>query len=132
MPLEGLFQLLLPSLPALARIGGIVATAPLFGSAVVPARIRAIFAVALTIGLFPAITTVSEMPLAGLAVSIFSESLLGIAIGGAMNLIFVGAQWAGELIAQQLGLSLAESFDPTSRSHGTVLGGAFSLLTMVV
>src|SRR6266496_872352 len=130
MPLDSLVQLLLPYLPALARIGGVVATAPLFGSAVVPARVRAIIAVALTIGLFPTITAVSTTPLAGLAVSIFSEALLGIAIGGAMNLIFVGAQWSGELLRDQLGLSLAESFDPTSQSHGTVLGGAFSLLTM--
>ena len=134
MPLDALLQYLLPYLPALARVGGIVGCAPLLGSAVVPRRVRALIAVALTMGLLPSLapTPTQQTPLGGFALSIVSEALIGIAIGGAMNLIFVAAQWSGELIAQQMGLSLAESFDPTMQSHGTVLGGGFSLLTMVV
>jgi flagellar biosynthetic protein FliR len=123
-------------LPALARVGGIMATAPLFASSVVPRRVRAMLAVALTLGLMPAIAGTAEArtpaTIGATVVAVAGEAMVGVAMGLAFNLVFVAAQWAGGIIAEQMGLSLAESFDPVSGSQANPLAGAFSLLTLVV
>ena len=123
-------------LPALARVGGIMATAPLFASSVVPRRVRAMIAVALTLGLMPAIAGHADVKtaptLGGTALGVAGEAMIGVAMGLAFNLVFVAAQWAGGIIAEQMGLALAESFDPVSGSQANPLAGAFSLLTLVV
>ncbi len=123
----------LPVLPALARVGGIVACAPPFAGAAVPRRVRAMLAIALTLGLSPAIgLTPVPSSLGGLILAIASEALIGVAIGMAMSLLFVAAQWAGSVIAMQLGLNLGEAFDPSAESIGSPLGHAYWLLTVVV
>jgi flagellar biosynthetic protein FliR len=131
---ERLLTIPLAHLPALARVGGILACAPLFSSSAVPRRVRLMFAIALTIGLSPILgtATAASPPLGGLAIAVGSEALVGVAIGLAMSLVFVAAQWAGELIAQQIGIGLAESYDPAANAQGTVLSTAYSLLALVV
>jgi flagellar biosynthetic protein FliR len=114
------FQLLPATLPLLARVGGIVACAPPFAGAAVPRKVRAMLAVALTVGLSPAI----ELPPL--------PSTIGGLIRLAMSLLFVAAQWAGSLMAMQLGLNLGEAFDPTADSVGSPLGHAYWLLTVVI
>lgn len=120
-------------LPALARIGGIVAVAPPFAGAAVPRRVRGMLAIALTIGLTPAIG-VATLPstIGGSILAIAGEAMIGVAIGLAMSLLFVAAQWAGSMIAMQLGLNLAETFDPNSPGESSPLGHAYWLLTVVI
>ncbi|HYO11101.1 MAG TPA: flagellar biosynthetic protein FliR [Tepidisphaeraceae bacterium] len=129
-----LLPISLATLPALARVGGILACAPVFSSSAVPPQVRVMIAVALTVGLSPTMPAApaAAQPLGAFALAVAGEALVGIAIGIAMNLVFVAAQWAGELIAQQLGLGLAESYDPAANTHGTVLSTAYSLLAIVV
>ncbi len=126
-------QLLPASLPVLARIGGIVACAPPFAAAAVPRKIRALFAIALTVGLSSTISTVPlPQTLSGLILAIAGEALIGVALGLAMSLLFVAAQWTGSLMAMQLGLNLGESFDPSSEGVGSPVGHGYWLLTLVI
>src|SRR5437879_848121 len=113
--METLFPISLVYLPALGRIGGIMACAPLFSSPAVPRKVRAVLALALTIGLHPA--TAPAQPLAGFALGIAGEIVIGIAIGVCLNLVFIAAQWGGDLIAQQIGIGLAEHYDLQAVSH---------------
>jgi len=53
-------------------------------------------------------------------------------MGMALSLVFVAAQWAGEMIGQQMGLNLSEVFDPQFGSSGSVLGEMYFMLTLVV
>jgi len=117
----------------LARIGGIVACAPPFAAAAVPRRVRAMFAIALTVGLS---STIAATPLPqtipALILAVAGEALIGIALGLAMSLLFVAAQWAGSLMAMQMGFNLGESFDPASESVGAPIGHGYWLLTIVI
>ena len=129
---DGWTQFLPASLPVLARIGGIVACAPPFAAAAVPRRVRALFAIALTVGLSSTIaTTPLPQTLPGLILAVAGEALIGIALGLAMSLLFVAAQWTGSLMAMQLGFNLGESFDPASESIGSSIGHGYWLLTIV-
>lgn len=128
-----LFNLAPGYLPALARVGGIMACAPLLSSAAVPRRVRALLAMALTLGLMPTLgQTAMPNDWGSLAIGVGGEALIGVAIGLAMNLVFAGARMAGELIAQQLGLGLAEMFDPHAGGETNILAHAYSLLAMVI
>jgi flagellar biosynthesis protein FliR len=132
--MDALLVNLVPNyLPALARIGAILMCAPLVSSSAVPRRMRVLLAMALTVGLMPTIGVIA-MPRnwPELIVGVGGEVLIGLAIGMAMNLVFVGAQMAGELIAQQMGLGLAEMFDTQSGTGTNVLGHAYSLLAIVI
>jgi len=53
-------------------------------------------------------------------------------MGMALSLVFVAAQWAGELIGQQMGINLGGVFDPQFGGSGSVLGEMYFMLTLVV
>jgi flagellar biosynthetic protein FliR len=121
-------------LPPLARIGAVLAVAPPFAAVAVPVRVRALIAMALTIGLLPTVSmhTTPDQPLAGLALGIAGEVMIGMAMGMSLALVFTAAQWAGELITQQMGLTLSEMYDPRAGGQVGSLGQMYWLLTVVV
>ena len=130
---EGTTQTIAMLLPPMARIGGILACAWPFAHPAVPRKVRAMLAVALTIGLAPTFAQMQPpASVGGLLVAVAGEALIGLAIGLAMSLVFVAAQWAGEIIATQLGLSLGEVFDPNTGEQIGPLGQAYGLLGIVV
>jgi len=119
----------------LARVGGVVVTAPLFSLASLPANVRAVLAFALALLVAPAqIEVVSEVPQETLAwlVALGIEALIGMALGLGTAIILAGAQMAGQLAAQVSGLSLAEVFDPALETNVSVLSHLLGLLTLVV
>jgi flagellar biosynthetic protein FliR len=123
-------------LPPLARVGAVLAVAPPFAAVAVPVRVRALIAMALTIGLLPAVTSSSttSQSLGALALGIAGEVMIGLAMGMSLALVFTAAQWAGGLITQQMGLSLSEMYDPRGGSDGQTgsLGQIYWMLTVVV
>jgi flagellar biosynthetic protein FliR len=113
----------------LARVGGLVAVAPIYGTAEVPLRIRAMLAIALALVLTPTqwATQPACQGLAECALVVGSELVVGLVLGLGIVILFSGIELAGEMIAQASGLSLAEVFDP---AQGTV--SAFSRLLGLV
>ncbi len=99
----------------LARVGGTLALAPIFGSAALPAGVKVGIALALSVAFFPIAPRASAAP-AGLdlvpAVSL--ETAIGVAMGFAAWLLFAAVQSGGALLDQELGLSVAAVFDPVS------------------
>lgn len=100
----------------LARISGLVMTAPLFGSRSVPFRIRGMLAVALSMivtSLYwehdvPLPTNLVEMTL-----MLTREGVLGLLLGMSVLILFSGLQLTGQIVGQMSGMSLADVFDPT-------------------
>jgi flagellar biosynthetic protein FliR len=119
---------------ALVRVGTVLALVPAFGGIHVSRRLRALLAIALTLGLMPAI---AHPPAVGqgdgaMLVALGGELVIGAAMGLALAMVFAAAQWAGEMIGLQMGLNLGETFDPQNGAHGSVLGQAYFLFTVVV
>lgn len=115
------------------RVAGLMLGAPLFGSANIPKRVKVLLSLVLAWGLsanvaMPAIPKSSWV----LALGIGGELLFGWAIGMALSLTFIAVTWAGEIIGQQMGINLGETFDPTFGKNSTLIGDMYFMLTLVV
>ena len=115
----------------LARVGGLVITAPLFAALAVPKNVRAMIAFApLPCWLHrrrliypPPRRPASIEWVLALAV----ELLLGLALGLGTAILVAEAQLAGQLIAQLSGLSLSRSLRPELGGRGSTLLAALGL-----
>lgn len=109
-----------------ARLGTILMLLPALGEQTIPARLRLTFALAFAFILYPLIVpTLGPMPgsLAGLAMAYGHEFAVGFIIGGLIRLLLTAAQVAGSVIAYQMGLSMAQTADPTqSGVQGAIVG----------
>src|SRR6266542_1459540 len=135
MPSEIANQAVAVFLLALLRVGAVLALVPAFGGIHISRRFRALLAMALTLGLMPAITAhppAVPQSNGGMVLALGGELVSGAAMGVAFAMLFAAAHWAGELIGQQMGLSLGEMFDPQNGAHGSLLGHAYFLVTIVI
>jgi len=67
----------------------------------------------------------------GLALGIGSEMAFGLALGMVVSFVFIAAQWAGEIIGQQMGLNISEVLDPQFGGGGSLVGDLYFMLTMM-
>jgi flagellar biosynthetic protein FliR len=116
------------------RLGGMMLFAPLFGSARIPRRVKALLVLVLALGMTGAMRQPVRMPDSTwqIAAAMGGELAFGLAMGMVLSLVFIAAQWAGELIGQQMGLNLGSVFDPQFGGQGSVLGDMYLMLTLVV
>ncbi len=104
------------------RVSGLMLFAPFFGNATVPPRIKAVLVIAITAVLYPVYS--SHMPVVDLShwpVLVASETVVGIAMGLATNIVFEGAQLAGQILSVQMGYSLVNILDPNTQVESTVI-----------
>lgn len=117
----------------LARILGLIATAPILNNRAIPARIRMGFGAAMTLALIPA------LPPSGLIVgswpgllALLQQMLIGIALGFSMRVVFTAIDLAGELIGLQMGLGFAMFYDPDNAAQSPVISEFLGLLAMLI
>lgn len=117
----------------LARIMGLIATAPILSNRASPARIRMGFGAAMTLALIPA------LPPSGLIVgswpgllALLQQMLIGIALGFSMRVVFTAIDLAGELIGLQMGLGFAMFYDPDNAAQSPVISEFLGLLAMLI
>lgn len=126
---------LLTVLLVFVRIGGLLVAAPFFSREFVPVRIKVLLAVLLAYtfaGLVrhplpPAV----EEPV-GFMLSLLVEAATGLILGFAMHLVFWAVQFAGEIMGFQIGLSLAQVYNPISGGSANPLGRFLSLALLLV
>jgi flagellar biosynthetic protein FliR len=108
--------------------------APLLGSAAVPVKVRIMIALVLSMAVFPLVPQTVNAPssLAGLAVGVGSELLIGITMGFALSITFVGIQIGAELVGQQMGLSLARLVDPMTEVTTNVMSQFYLILATLI
>lgn len=130
---------LLSSVPVfvlvLFRIAGMMLFAPLFGSAKIPKRVKAMIALVLAMAMTGSLRVHHvDLPEStwGLALGIGAELAFGLALGMVVSFVFIAAQWAGEIIGQQMGLNISEVLDPQFGGGGSLVGDLYFMLTMMV
>lgn len=116
------------------RIGAMMLFAPLFGSSRIPKRVKVMLALVLAMSIAPSVTPPAAMPgtMWELTAGIAGEMAFGLAMGMVQSFVFIAAQWAGEIIGQQMGLNLSEVFDPQFGAQGSIVGDLYFMLTLVV
>ncbi|MGD9644536.1 MAG: flagellar biosynthetic protein FliR [Pirellulales bacterium] len=117
----------------LLRVGGMLATAPLFGATVVPLRLRALVALALAVAVAPA-STAQSAPSdgAGFLLAAAAELLIGVALGVGLRSMFVALQLAGGVISSTSGLNLGEVYNPDSNDHAPILARFFEIVGLTL
>ena len=115
---EWMMQLLWP----LMRVSGVILVAPVFGSAYVPIRIRALIAIVLTIVVTP---FAREVPAVGALSAAFffimlRELVIGLAIGFVLRMVIDAAVVGGQALATAMGLHFATVVDPNQGGTPTL------------
>jgi flagellar biosynthetic protein FliR len=134
MPLDAVLSYVPVFVLVLFRVAGFMLFAPLFGSARVPKRAKLLIAVVLAFGLAPGVTKPVHLPEThlGTALAIGGEICFGLSIGTMLSFVFIAAQWAGEIIGQQLGFNMAETFDPQYGQSSSMVGDMYYMMTLVI
>jgi flagellar biosynthesis protein FliR len=115
------------------RLTGILLFAPFFGSIVIPARVKAVLVMALTALLYPLISPkLPQLSISQWPMMVFSELLIGVALGVATNIVFDGVQMAGQVLSVQMGYSLVNILDPQTLVESTVVATFHQTIAMLV
>jgi len=115
------------------RLSGIMLFAPFFGSVAIPARVKAVLVAALTVLLYPLVSpTIPQMMISQWPMMVFSELLIGLALGIATNIVFDGVQMAGQVLSVQMGYSLINILDPQTMVESTVVATFHQNIAMLI
>ncbi len=119
------------------RISGFILTAPIIGTRALPRRVRVLLTLALTSVLAPlikldaAIEKIDTLSAAGLLL-VVQQISIGVALGLVLRMIFVVFEFAGQVIAQQMGLGFAAMVDPQSGTQVPVIGQFYVVLATLL
>ena len=108
---------------------------PIFKSRSIPVLVKFGLALAVSIVLYPLLDRSAFPVVKGLgsfAIGVIGEIMLGISIGMAVNLIFVGLQMAGQISGYQMGLALARVMDPSAGQQVPLLSQFFQLFAFMI
>jgi flagellar biosynthetic protein FliR len=95
------------------RISALMLTAPVFSLDVVTIRIRILFAIALTLVVYPLGTWPMIDPFTGRGVlEVFNQVLIGSLVGLMLQVVTASLVLGGQSISASLGLSMANMIDP--------------------
>ena len=126
-------QALLGWMIALARVSGVLVSAPFLGSASIPPRIKTGLAVLVTVLVAPFVhVSASSMPAAAAALVLAGEFFTGFVLGFTLQIFFEAAQLAGQVCGVQMGYSLASVLNPDSQADSTVLSTLYQLVVLVL
>lgn len=100
----------------LTRIGTVFTMAPVFGNASVSPQLKAAITLVVTMVLFPVADHAHVVDMGNTALGfvpyVVSELAVGLAIGFGIRLFFYAVEFAGFLMGQEIGISVAQMFDP--------------------
>jgi len=118
----------------LARILGLIATAPLWSTAGIPRRTRLILGLGITIAIAPVLPPMPDVQpasLAGLWI-LGQQVLIGISMGFAARIVFAAIDMAGTYIGFQMGLGFATFYDPLEGGQTPVLSEFIGLIALLL
>lgn len=121
----------------LVRISCFVYAAPFYGMSNVPSRVKIGLSCFISILIFSSVdqSEVAYTGMIGYAVIVLKEGITGLLMGFAANICNSIILFAGNIIDMDIGLSMAQEFDPMTKTQVTITGNLyqyFILLLMVV
>jgi flagellar biosynthetic protein FliR len=115
------------------RVGGLLLVAPAWSAKSVPMRLRVALLVIFAVLLLPAaLATANRAQLAITPATFLGETAVGFALGLAAAIAVAGAEFAGELATNTIGLSGAAIFDPINNTQGAMLASFMQLLMVTL
>ena len=118
----------------LARVSPLFVLAPLFSSKMVPARVKGIVAVGLSIGLTPLAVHGQNIPTDPMAVAgmLVIQVLVGLAFAFAVGMVLTAVEAAGALTDMVAGFSFGSVVDPINGNQGGTMTNLYSLVGLAM
>ena len=119
----------------LFRLSGIFVITPFLGGTQVPRKVRVLLAVALSLAVYPLVSTAGvRVPTAWapLAVGLATELAVGLICGFVVNIVFVAAQMGGAFLSRHMGTALARVLNPLHQVPVPVFGQFFFMFALIV
>lgn len=116
------------------RISGMLFAVPVFGTRMMPVRIRIAFTIVLTAvlaPLLPAPPAVDIISLAGLLITA-QELFIGLIMGFVLQMVFSALVMAGEQIAMSMGLGFASLVDPANGVNVPVISQFYVIVASLL
>jgi flagellar biosynthetic protein FliR len=115
------------------RVGGLLLVAPAWSAKSVPMRLRTALLVIFAVMLLPgALESADRTQLAITPATFLTETAIGFALGFAAALVVAGAEFAGELATNTIGLSGAAIFDPINNTQTALLSSFMQLMMLTL
>lgn len=117
------------------RISLLMMLLPVIGHKLVPAPVKTGFVGILTVLLYPVVS--QHVPVIQPDVVVFSmlaiqEMLLAAALAMIAQLIFTAAHFAGQVMSLQMGMAMANMFDPVTSSQSAVVAQFIGIFAMLM
>lgn len=118
-----------------ARIITVIALAPVLGHQGIPAYFKIAIGLFFSFVMFPIVSSFNvniDMKLVAFIMLVMREVMVGLLLGFSAGIIFAGVRYAGELISFDMGLNIANVFDPESGGQTPVVGELLYLFTTMI
>jgi len=118
----------------LARVSPLFVLAPLFSSKMIPARVKGIVAVGISIGLTPLAVHGQHIPTDPMAVAgmLMVQVLVGLAFAFAVGMVLTAIEAAGALTDMVAGFSYGSTVDPVNGNQGGTMTNLYSLVGLAM
>lgn len=119
----------------LLRVSALLIVAPLFGHRLFLARAKIGLAFAISLVVFPLVASRGlHLPEGFLpyALMMVRELIMGMVLGFAVLLLFIGVQFAGQLAGLQMGFGIINVIDPQSQEQVSVIGQFLNILAILI
>jgi flagellar biosynthetic protein FliR len=113
------------------RTGGLMVSAPFWGSRIVPVVVRVWIAILLAVSTYPMVRTTatpSGITIVSALFALLGEILLGLVLGWVAQLLFSGMRLAGQEIEIKTGLGLIQLVDPNEGGQTGLFSTLFELI----
>ncbi|MDR0446853.1 MAG: flagellar biosynthetic protein FliR [Oscillospiraceae bacterium] len=120
----------------LFRVSGLIISSPIFGRGIIPARVKIALTAALAYLFFTAapipVSAIEYSSLIGFFIVLAKELLLGIALAFVTNMFFSLVFVSGQMIDMQIGLGMANVYDPQNATQIPMLGNLLNVILLIV
>jgi len=126
--LDAILDHIPPLLLVVTRIGGLMIYGPIFGSSVIPVRVKAFLAFTIGVATYPLLSakfpewTTFHLSLWTLGPLMAMEVLVGLIIGYLASLPLLAMQTGGLIMGQQMGLGFAQLYNPAIDDEADIIG----------
>ncbi|MCB1164611.1 MAG: flagellar biosynthetic protein FliR [Leptospiraceae bacterium] len=114
-----------------ARVAGLIFTAPVFNSQAIGYRAQMVISLALSFVLYPVVANHLNAPpqsMGPFILELLCQVFLGTIMGFMIQLVFAAFQLAGEFFSMQMGISFSEVLDPQAQVSIPVMGTLKNLI----
>mgnify|MGYP004659265227 CR=1 FL=1 len=118
----------------LVRLSAFIFTAPIFSNSQIPRKVKACFSVFISMIIYN--TVAVELPaysdVISFAILVMQEAIVGLILGFIISACMYIVNCAGRLIDMEMGLSMANMMDPSTRIQASITGAFYTQMVLLL